>query len=57
MLGLSVRENLGLPDGWLTPWAGFEGPEAEPTAPGDTRLPRRSSIVVMPVSAVVKTCV
>jgi hypothetical protein len=31
--------------------------EAEPTAPGDTRLPRRSSIEVIPVSAVVKTCV
>jgi bacillithiol biosynthesis deacetylase BshB1 len=29
VLGLSVRENLGLPDGWVTPWAGFEGPEPE----------------------------
>jgi bacillithiol biosynthesis deacetylase BshB1 len=28
-LGLSLRENLGLPDGWLHPWAGFEAPEAE----------------------------
>jgi bacillithiol biosynthesis deacetylase BshB1 len=28
-LGLSLRENLGLPDGWLSPWAGFEAPEAE----------------------------
>lgn len=29
VLGLSVRENLGLPDGWINPWAGFEAPEAE----------------------------
>ncbi|ADO69697.1 bacillithiol biosynthesis deacetylase BshB1 [Stigmatella aurantiaca] len=29
MLGLTVRENLGLPDGWIDPWAGFEVPEAE----------------------------
>lgn len=29
VLGLSVRENLGLPDGWLTPWGGFEAGEAE----------------------------
>ncbi|HZI13312.1 MAG TPA: bacillithiol biosynthesis deacetylase BshB1 [Myxococcus sp.] len=29
VLGLSLRENLGLPDGWLSPWAGFEAPEAE----------------------------
>ena len=29
VLGLTVRENLGLPDGWLTPWAGFESPEPE----------------------------
>ncbi|NMO20902.1 bacillithiol biosynthesis deacetylase BshB1 [Pyxidicoccus fallax] len=28
-LGLSLRENLDLPDGWLNPWAGFEAPEAE----------------------------
>jgi bacillithiol biosynthesis deacetylase BshB1 len=28
-LGLSLRENLGLPDGWVSPWAGFEAPEAE----------------------------
>ncbi|MCE9672051.1 bacillithiol biosynthesis deacetylase BshB1 [Myxococcus stipitatus] len=28
-LGLSVRENLGLADGWLNPWEGFEAPEAE----------------------------
>lgn len=28
-LGLTHRENLGLPDGWLNPWAGFEAPEAE----------------------------
>jgi bacillithiol biosynthesis deacetylase BshB1 len=28
VLGLSLRENLGLPDGWLSPWAGFEAPEA-----------------------------
>lgn len=31
ILGLSVRENLGLPDGWLSPWTGFEAPEAERT--------------------------
>jgi N-acetylglucosamine malate deacetylase 1 len=29
VLGLTVRENLGLPDGWVDPWAGFEAPEAE----------------------------
>lgn len=29
VLGLALRENLGLPDGWLSPWAGFEAPEAE----------------------------
>jgi bacillithiol biosynthesis deacetylase BshB1 len=29
VLGLTVRENLGLPDGWINPWAGFEAPEAE----------------------------
>ncbi|MFY2563258.1 bacillithiol biosynthesis deacetylase BshB1 [Corallococcus terminator] len=29
VLGLSVRENLGLPDGWLNPWAGFEASESE----------------------------
>jgi bacillithiol biosynthesis deacetylase BshB1 len=28
-LGLALRENLGLPDGWLSPWAGFELPEPE----------------------------
>ncbi|MFP2904811.1 bacillithiol biosynthesis deacetylase BshB1 [Pyxidicoccus sp. 3LFB2] len=28
-LGLALRENLGLPDGWLSPWAGFDAPEAE----------------------------
>ncbi|WP_164018914.1 bacillithiol biosynthesis deacetylase BshB1 [Pyxidicoccus trucidator] len=28
-LGLSLRENLGLPDGWLSPWAGFDAPETE----------------------------
>ncbi|QSQ23327.1 bacillithiol biosynthesis deacetylase BshB1 [Pyxidicoccus parkwayensis] len=30
-LGLSLRENLGLPDGWVNPWAGFESPEPERT--------------------------
>lgn len=34
VLGLTWRENLGLPDGWVTPWAGFEAPEA-----GRTRAP------------------
>ncbi len=29
MLGLTVRENLGLPDGWVHPWAGFDAPDAE----------------------------
>ncbi|HSP79146.1 MAG TPA: bacillithiol biosynthesis deacetylase BshB1 [Myxococcaceae bacterium] len=29
VLGLSMRENLELPDGWVDPWAGFEAPEAE----------------------------
>jgi bacillithiol biosynthesis deacetylase BshB1 len=29
VLGLTVRENLGLPDGWINPWAGFEVPEPE----------------------------
>jgi len=29
VLGLTLRENLGLPDGWVDPWAGFEAPEAE----------------------------
>ncbi|AGC48045.1 hypothetical protein MYSTI_06772 [Myxococcus stipitatus DSM 14675] len=31
VLGLTVRENLELPDGWLNPWAGFETPEPERT--------------------------
>ncbi len=31
VLGLSHRENLGLPDGWVSPWAGFELPEPERT--------------------------
>jgi bacillithiol biosynthesis deacetylase BshB1 len=30
-LGLSLRENLGLPDGWVSPWAGFDAPEPERT--------------------------
>ena len=30
-LGLSLRENLGLPDGWVNPWAGSESPEPERT--------------------------
>lgn len=29
VLGLSLRENLGLPDAWVHPWGGFETPEAE----------------------------
>lgn len=29
VLGLSLRENLGLPDAWVHPWGGFEAPEAE----------------------------
>lgn len=30
VLGLAVRENLGLPDGWVSPWGGFDtAPEAE----------------------------
>jgi bacillithiol biosynthesis deacetylase BshB1 len=29
VLGLTVRENLGLPDGWVHPYGGFEAPEAE----------------------------
>jgi N-acetylglucosamine malate deacetylase 1 len=29
VLGLSRRESLGLPDGWVDPWGGFEAPEAE----------------------------
>jgi N-acetylglucosamine malate deacetylase 1 len=32
-LGLSVRENLELPDGWVSPWAGFELPTREADAP------------------------
>ena len=28
-LGLTLRENLGLPDGWVSPWSGFEAPEPE----------------------------
>lgn len=28
-LGLTLRENLELPDGWIAPWAGFEAPEAD----------------------------
>ncbi len=30
-LGLSVRENLGLPDGWIHPYAGFDAAEPERT--------------------------
>lgn len=30
-LKLSLRENLGLPDGWVNPWAGFEDPEPDRT--------------------------
>jgi len=29
VLGLTVRENLGLPDGWVSPWAGFDAPEED----------------------------
>lgn len=29
VLGLALRENLGLPDGWVAPWGGFETPESE----------------------------
>jgi N-acetylglucosamine malate deacetylase 1 len=32
-LGLALRENLALPDGWVHPWAGFEAPEREAEAP------------------------
>jgi N-acetylglucosamine malate deacetylase 1 len=32
-LGLTLRENLGLPDGWVSPWAGFESPSREQDAP------------------------
>ncbi|TNE52463.1 MAG: bacillithiol biosynthesis deacetylase BshB1 [Deltaproteobacteria bacterium] len=32
VLGLSVRENLGLPDGWIHPWSGYEEPPAEKAA-------------------------
>ncbi|AKQ63798.1 LMBE-RELATED Protein [Myxococcus hansupus] len=28
-LGLAHRENLELPDGWVSPWAGFDTPEPE----------------------------
>ncbi len=28
-LGLAHRENLGLPDGWIHPWAGFDAPEPD----------------------------
>lgn len=28
-LGLTLRENLGLPDAWVSPWGGFEAPEDE----------------------------
>ncbi|WP_434381946.1 bacillithiol biosynthesis deacetylase BshB1 [Melittangium boletus] len=31
VLGLTVRENLELPDGWIHPWGGFEAPEPERT--------------------------
>jgi bacillithiol biosynthesis deacetylase BshB1 len=27
ILGVSLRENLHLPDGWLNPWAGYEAPD------------------------------
>lgn len=30
-LKLSLRENLGLPDGWVNPWSGFEDPEPDRT--------------------------
>lgn len=30
-LGLSLRENLGLPDGWVSPWSGFDAAEPERT--------------------------
>lgn len=29
VLGLALRENLGLPDGWVDPWGSFEAPEIE----------------------------
>lgn len=28
-LGLTLRENLGLPDAWVSPWGGFEASEEE----------------------------
>src|SRR5688572_11391000 len=32
VMGLASRENLGLPDTWVSPWLGFEAPEAERVA-------------------------
>ncbi|HAA55529.1 MAG TPA: bacillithiol biosynthesis deacetylase BshB1 [Myxococcales bacterium] len=54
VLGLTVRENLELPDGWLHPWAGYEEPvDQRPTKSHVARVVEvlrrlRPEIVVMP---------